>query len=198
VPGQVPLDLAALGADIYAGACHKWLCAPKGAAFLYARPAVQSWLEPLVVSWGWGDRTIAARPGLGDNQFISFHEWQGTRDIAAFLSVPAAIRFQAEHDWPRVRAACRALLADTRRRVEALTGLAPVSPDAPEWFTQLATTPLPDSVDADALKRRLWDEFRIEVPVMQWNGRKLLRISIQAYNTEADADRLLDALRRCL
>jgi isopenicillin-N epimerase len=196
-PGQVPLDLTALDADVYAGACHKWLCAPKGAAFLHAKPAVQEWLEPLVVSWGWGDDTIAPRSGMG-TRFVSFHEWQGTRDIAAFLSVPAAIRFQAEHDWPTVRAACRALLVETLRRVEALTGLAPVCPDSPDWFTQLATTPLPDGVDADALKRRLWDEFRVEVPVMQWNGRKLLRLSVQAYNTEADADRLIEALKRCL
>jgi isopenicillin-N epimerase len=196
-PGQVPLDLTALDADIYAGACHKWLCAPKGAAFLFAKPAVQEWLEPLVVSWGWGDDTIAPRPGMG-TRFVSFHEWQGTRDIAAFLSVPAAIRFQAEHDWPTLRAACRALLTETLRRIEALTGLAPVCPDSPDWFTQLATTFLPDSVDADALKRRLWDEFRVEVPVMQWNGRKLLRLSVQAYNTEADADRLIEALKRYL
>jgi len=197
-PGQVPLDLSHLGADVYTGACHKWMCAPKGSAFLYASDAVQSWLEPLVVSWGWGDDSIAARPGLGPTRFVSFHEWQGTRDIAAFLAVPSAIRFQAEHDWPAVRQSCRALLSETRARIEALTGLPPICPDSPEWFTQLATAELPEAVDADQLQRRLWQEFRVEAPIMQWNGRKLLRVSIQAYNTRADADRLVDALRRCL
>jgi len=82
-PGQIHVDLTALGADIYTGACHKWMCAPKGAAFLYASIEIQSWLEPLVVSWGYQ----AEQPG--ESQFIDYHQWQGTRDIAAFLSVPA-------------------------------------------------------------------------------------------------------------
>jgi len=197
-PGHVPLDLATLGADLYTGACHKWLSAPKGAAFLYARPEVQVWLEPLVVSWGWGDATIPARPGMGETPFVSAHEWQGTRDIAAFLAVPAAIRFQAEHGWPAVQARCHALLRETRRRIEALTGLPSICPDSPDWFTQLAAMRLPEGIDGDALKHRLWEEFRVEVPVMQWNGNTLLRVSIQAYNGQGDADRLVDALAACL
>ena len=110
-PGQVPLNLRELGADIYTGACHKWLCGPKGAAFLYARPEVQGWLEPLVVSWGWeSERPSGAR-------FVDWHEWQGTRDIAAFLAAPAAIAFQAEHDWDTVRRRCRVLASQTRDRI---------------------------------------------------------------------------------
>jgi isopenicillin-N epimerase len=197
-PGQLDLDLKALGADIYAGACHKWLSAPKGSAFLYANAETQEWLEPLVVSWGWGDDVIAPRPGMGESRFISFHEWQGTRDIAAFLATTAAIRFQAEHDWPAVRQRCRALLSAARARVEALTGLPSICPDTPDWFTQLAAMRLPESVDPVALKNRLWDEFRVEVPVMQWQGHKLLRISVAAYNGAADIDQLIHALRRCL
>ncbi len=100
-PGHIPLDLAALGADIYVGACHKWLCAPKGAAFLYVCRDIQHLLEPLVVSWGYEDPAYDT-----GYPFINQHEWQGTRDISAFLSVPAAIRFQAEHDWDHVRANC--------------------------------------------------------------------------------------------
>ena len=112
-PGQLPLNLVELGADIYTGACHKWLCAPKGAAFLYARPEVQPWLEPLVVSWGWE----AEKPG--PSRFVDWHEWQGTRDLAAYLTVPAAIRFQAEHAWDDVRRRChrsQSRLAATHRR----------------------------------------------------------------------------------
>ena len=77
-PSQLPLNLLEVGADLYIGACHKWLCAPKGSAFLYARPEVQSWLMPLVVSWGF-DTEGPPKP----SQFISYHEWQGTRDISA-------------------------------------------------------------------------------------------------------------------
>ena len=104
-PGQVPLDLPAIGADFYAANLHKWLCAPKGAGFLYARPEAQHLLEPLVVSWGYESETP------GDSTFIDQHEWWGTRDLAAFLAVPAAIEFQQKHDWPAVRRDCHALLS---------------------------------------------------------------------------------------
>jgi isopenicillin-N epimerase len=197
-PGQLDLDLTALGADVYTGACHKWLCAPKGSAFLYARREIQPRLDPLVVSWGWGNKTIPARPGFGETPFISSHEWQGTRDLAAFLATPAAIQFQAEHDWPAVRRACRALAAETRARIEALTGIESLCPDSADWFTQLVAARLPADLDTERVKARLWDEFRVEVPLMQWNGLPLIRVSFQGYNSEADADALVKALGHCL
>ena len=92
-PGQLPLDLEALGADVYAGNCHKWLCAPKGAGFLWARPEHQRWIEPLVISWGYGD----------DRTFADRHGWQGTRDPAAALTIPAAIEAHAMFDLERCR-----------------------------------------------------------------------------------------------
>jgi isopenicillin-N epimerase len=188
-PGQLPLNLVELGADIYTGACHKWLCAPKGAAFLYVRPEVQPWLEPLVVSWGWeGDLP-------GPSLFVDWHEWQGTRDLAAFLTVPAAIRFQAEHDWDAVRSRCHALAAETRRRLDALTGLPPICPDT--WFSQLFAARLP-ACDPDTLKARLYDAYRVETPLIRWNGQVFIRVSFQAYNEEADADALVHALAHLL
>jgi len=190
-PGQIPLNLAQVGADIYAGACHKWLCAPKGTAFLYARRDVQEWLQPLVVSWGWESE----QPG--GSQFVDYHEWQGTRDIAAFLTVPAAIEFQARNDWDRVRQRCRALVSETRRRVNTLTGLEPICPDSPEWFTQMAAVRLPP-VDHDALQQRLYREFHIEAPLIQWNSQPFLRVSCQAYNSQTGADALIAALTRVL
>jgi isopenicillin-N epimerase len=186
-PGQVSVDLADIQPDIYTGACHKWLCAPKGSAFLYASPQAQTWMDPLVVSWGYQAETPSG------SQFIDYHQWQGTRDLSAFLSVPAAIRFQAEHNWPQVRAECRALLSETRQRVNELTGLPPICPDTPEWFTQLAAVRLPE-LDTARLKARLYDEFKVEVPVYRWQGQPFLRISIQGYNTRTDADALVSAL----
>jgi isopenicillin-N epimerase len=211
-PGQIDLNLEEVGADFYAGACHKWLCAPKGSAFLYARREMQGWLEPLVVSWGWNrDQASAAQtdqtlevsrtPAPAEetsrvfhSRFVEEQEWQGTRDIAAFLSVPAAIDFQAEHDWPAVRAGCHELLRDARRRIEELTGLPPICPDSLEWYAQMAAFPLP-TCDAAVLQRRLYDEHRIEVPVIVWNGRPFLRVSIQTYNTPEDVGALIGALR---
>ena len=108
-PGQLDLDLDALGADVYAGNCHKWLCAPKGSGFLYARPEAQRLIEPAIVSWDW----------LDDAAFADLHRWQGTRDPSAYLAVPAAIAFQAEHDWPAVRERCHALLVVARAAVRA-------------------------------------------------------------------------------
>jgi len=198
-PGQIPLELAALGVDFYAGNCHKWLCSPKGSAFLYARKEMQHLLEPLVVSWGWnrGDEA-AGLLDLGDNtsRFVDEQEWQGTRDIAAYLSVPAAIQFQAEHDWPRVRAECHELLRETRRRLEEITSLSPmppICPDSPEWYAQMAALPLP-ACDAAALQRRLYDEHRVEVPIIERNGKQFVRVSVQGYNTAEDVEALVRAL----
>jgi isopenicillin-N epimerase len=188
-PGQIPLDLAAIDADFYTGNCHKWLCAPKGAAFLHARRAAHALVDPLVVSWGWQPDESAS--------FVDRLEWQGTRDIAAYLSVPAAIEFQAAHDWPRVRAACHALLREIRHDVEQLTGLPPICPDSPDWYAQMASLPLPPC-DPVTLQRRLWEETRIEVPIVEGPTGPLCRVSIQAYNTPADGAALLAALAALL
>ncbi len=192
VPGQIPLHLDSLGADFYGGNLHKWLCAPKGAGFLYARPEMQRLLKPLVVSWGYESETP------GKSTFVDHHECWGTRDVSAFLSVPAAIQFQAEHKWDDVRAACHELARDAQSRICDLTGLAPLPASAEDWFAQMTTAPLPVDTDIAALKSRLYDEYRIEVPLLEWNSHKLMRVSIQGYNTKKDVDRLLFALSRLL
>lgn len=191
-PGQIPLALDSLGADFYGGNLHKWLCAPKGAGFLYARPEVQHLLKPLVVSWGYESEMPSG------SQFIDHNEWWGTRDVSAFLSVPAAIEFQRAHAWDELRAACHELAVESQQRICAQTGLAPLHTDAEAWFRQMFTAPLPARTDSVALKVRLYDEFRIEVPLTEWDGHKLIRVSIQAYNSRRDVDRLLRALEICL
>ena len=191
-PGQIQLDLNVIGADLYAGACHKWLCAPKGAGFLFARRSIQSRLAPLVVSWGYESE----KPG--PSQFIDYHEWQGTRDLSAFLSVPAAIEFQALHDWRAVRRRCHALASQTRARINTLTDLPAICPDSPEWYGQMFVALLPAGIDTDDLKARLYEEYRIEVPLHRWNNQPLIRVSFQVYNDTADTDALLMALRELL
>lgn len=190
-PGQIDFNLAEIQPDIYTGACHKWLCAPKGSAFLYASPEVQAWLEPLVVSWGYQ----AERPS--ESLYIDYHEWQGTRDISAFLSVPAAINFQIKHDWASVRENCRKLVLLARDELHALTGLEKICPDDAEWIGQMAAIPLPE-LDIARLKSRLFDEYRIEVPVYRWEGRPFLRVSVQAYNSPADIEALVFAMETLL
>jgi isopenicillin-N epimerase len=185
--GQIDLNLRELGPDFYASNCHKWLMSPKGSGFLYARREMQHLVEPLIVSWGWEAEQ------LGPSKFVDEQEWQGTRDIAAFLSVPAAIQFQRDHDWPRVKRECHELVRYARQQVGAFTGLPPLTPDDEQWFAQMSALPLPPC-DLDALKRRLYDEFRIEIPLIHWNGQHFARISIQGYNTATDVERLLTAL----
>jgi len=190
-PGQVPLDLKQLGADFYVGNCHKWMMAPKGSAFLYARPDSQPLLEPLVVSWGWHSETP------GPSRFIDEQEYQGTRDIAACLAVPAAIQFMKTHNWPAVQRGCHQLVRHARHAITELTNLAPVTPDAPTWFGQMAAFPLP-ACDGETLQYRLYNEFAVEIPITIWNGQPLVRISVQGYNTQADVDALLEALASLL
>ncbi len=181
-PAHIPLDLTALDADIYTGAAHKWLMAPKGAAFLYARRDVQQWLDPLIISWGYD-----SEPGYGSgNTFLDYHEWQGTRDLAAFLSVPAAIDFQREQAWDQVRTRCRELVLAVRQEVSDLTGIPPICANPEEWLGQMVALPLPKGVDGPALKERLYDEYRIEIPYTQFDGQSFLRLSVQGYNTEAE------------
>lgn len=183
VPGHIALNLTQLGADFYSGNCHKWLCAPKGSAFLHVRREHQPLIEPAVISWGW----------LEESDFVTRNQWQGTRDLAAFLSVPAAIDFQAEHHWELVRSRCHGLALSTARQLCDLTGLKGLG----GHFGQMVAVPLPDC-DLAALKTRLYDEYRVEVPLIEWNDRKLIRVSFQAYNSAEDGIRLVEALEKCL
>jgi isopenicillin-N epimerase len=189
-PGHIEIDVEAIGADFYGGNCHKWLCSPKGAGFLYARPERQELLEPLVVSAGW--RAHVSR----GSQFLDYFEYVGTDDPSAYLSVPAAIDFQEENNWPAVRAACHALAADTRRRAAELTGMPQICPDTTDWWGQMCVIPLPLEVEPHL--ERLWGEYRIQIPIIRWNNRLFVRMSIQAYNRPEDAERLLQAIAALL
>lgn len=191
-PGQIPVNLDALGADFYSGNCHKWLCAPKGSAFLYAAPQVQHLVEPLIVSWGWE----SDHPS--NSHFVDILEWTGTRDISAFLTVPEAIAFQEKYHWTEVRSKCHQMAYGTQLKIRQLTGLMPLNGDDPNSFSQMGASTLPASTDLDILKRRLYDEYHIEVPLIEWEGFKLIRYSFQAYNDEGDQQALLAALTKLL
>ena len=186
-PGQIHLQLDDLGADLYTGACHKWLCAPKGAAFLYARPEVQERMEPLVVSWGWEPEEPGPSP------FIDQQEWQGTRDIAAFLAVPAAIEFQRDHDWEAVRRRCSRLASTLQSRLQQDLGLHAMTKSEPLKSSQMFSMQLPEC-NPEELQKSLLERYHIEIVGRRWSGLGLLRVSIQAYNDENDLETLTSAL----
>ncbi len=191
-PGMIPLDLDALGADIYTGNCHKWLCAPKVAGFLHVRPEQQHWVTPLVVSWG----SPPERNFDSGNDFQDALWWSGTSDFSAYLAVPAAIDFQAEHAWEQVRARAAALLDAWLPRLADASGTQPVYPNAPALRPpQMAISPLPGGTDAKAFKQKLLDRCRIEVPVTSWRGRQFVRVSVQGYTSEEELAALEAALR---
>jgi isopenicillin-N epimerase len=139
-------------------------------------------MESLTVSWGW----------RGESTFVTRNQYQGTRDVAAYLAVPAAIRFQAERNWPEVRERCHALARQARTRIADAFGVAPFTPDLPdEWFAQLVSCPIPSDVDILLLKERLYDDLQVEIPFGEWQDHKWVRVSVQGYNDEADIDRLM-------
>lgn len=192
VPGQLPLDLNALAADFYVGILHKWLCAPKGCAFMYADPKVQGLLEPLIVSWGWKPRNP------GPSKYVDYHEWQGSRDISEYLAVPDAIEFQEKHNWDEVRRQCRELARFAQLEVTKLSGVPPYHVDRPEWRGQVVCAQLPSGCDSEWLRNELRFRYNIDVSTDIFYGQPRIRISVQGYNAIGDVERLLAALRRLL
>jgi len=197
-PGHIPLNLDKLGADYYAGNCHKWMMAPKGAGFLHVRRALQARLNPLVISHGWTEDANQpdAKGPFGNSSFIDALEVQGTRDPSAWLAVPAAVAFARQHDWKSVARDCRALVQDTAARVSALTGL-PGSCSAEFCAPQMVSMPV-TACDPAVLKQRLLDQFAIEIPCFKWQQHTIVRVSAQGYNTQGDMDKLVVALTELL
>ena len=192
-PGQIPLHLDTLQADFYTGNLHKWLMAPKGAAFLYADPLVQHLVEPLVVSWG-----VKTEPEFSSgSSFVDHLTWTGTHDPAAYLSVPTAIQFQQEHNWPKVQRLCHDMLKESLPGFSELTGK-PILYAQDHQYAQMAAMELPLVKDLLALKTKLYDEYLIEIPFILWENRHFLRISYQIYNNPEDLKKLLSALKTIL
>jgi isopenicillin-N epimerase len=196
-PGMIPLALDGLGAGYYTGNCHKWLCAPKGAAFLHVRRDLQSGLVPTTVSHG------ATSSRTDKSRFQLLFDWVGTTDPTAALCVPAALAFMGSLQpggWPKVMAANHALALHARDRLCAALGVSPPAPGA--MLGSMASIPLPDEAvraeGLDPLQDSLWHQDRIEVPVHVWPAppRRLIRVSAQLYNGAEDYDRLAAALGR--
>ena len=188
VPGQLALDITAMDPDVYTGACHKWLSAPKGSTFLYVKNDLQSLIKPLIISWG------EAGDDPGPSQFLKDNQYQGTRDPSAFLAVPAAIDFQKVHNWNTVKKSCRELNRRTRDRAYKIIHTDPICPNTEEWLVQMASVEV-DVNNEQALKDTLLETYKIEIPVFTWQEKTLLRFSFNAYNDEHDADVLIGALK---
>ncbi|MBL7913677.1 MAG: aminotransferase class V-fold PLP-dependent enzyme [Bacteroidia bacterium] len=188
VPGHLKLDLKELDADIYTGACHKWMMTPKGSTFLYVRKSLQIKIEPLVVSWGYDSDTPS------DSQFLDYHQFNGTRDFSAYLTIPKAIEFMQEHKWWEVSDSCKKMVRENALRFCDLTGFAPLAPLTEDFFGQLFSIQV-SLENPREFQKMLFDKYQIEIPVMQQNDKVYIRYSINGFNSQKDLDRLYDALK---
>jgi isopenicillin-N epimerase len=198
-PGMLPVNLSALGATYYSGNCHKWLCAPKGSAFLWTRRDRQLDVRPLTISHG----ANAVWPGR--SRYRLEFDWTGTSDPTAWLTVPRAIEYLGgllPGGWPALMARNHALAVDARRLLCEALDTPPPCPD--DMIGSLASLRLPDGDGearwrrVDPLQRRLFEAWGIEVPVMSWPAppRRLIRISAQLYNRREHYERLAQALAK--
>ena len=144
----------------------------------------------MIVSWG-----FHAEPDTTTgSHFIDLFQWTGTKDPAAALTVPSAIDFMKVHDWDQVRLDCHLLLRKAIERISELTHLPLPYPVESDFYAQMGAAALPRS-NLVTLKDRLYDEFKLEVPLIQWQDQQFIRISVQAYNCQDDIDLLLEALK---
>lgn len=188
VTGQMDLDITELNPDFYTGTLHKWMLAPKGSSFLYVKKDFQEMLDPLVV--GWGYESLAP----GESQFLDYQEFQGTRDISAFLCTPKVIDFLEENDWKSKAKDCRNIVLNNYQRFCDLLNTKPICPITEDFLVQMASVPVNTS-NPVALKELLFDKYKIEIPVMPLNGNYFIRYSINAYNSQEDLDILYKALQ---
>jgi len=192
-PGQILVDLQSLDADIVFGNCHKWMLSAKGSAFLYVRRRLQHLIDPLIVSWGYNP-TPESTTG---SRFIDLLQWTGTKDPAAALTVPTAIQFMREHDWDKVQRECHILLRQGIEQICDMSNMHPLYPLDSNLYNQMGIAPLPLS-NLAVLKSRLYDEYKIEAPLIQWQNKQFVRVSVQGYNSQADIDALVKALQALL
>jgi len=200
-PGMVPLDMTGINAAYYAGNCHKWLCAPKTAGFLYVRPDRQELIHPLTISHGFNS------PRQDRSRYLIEFGWTGTFDPSAFLAVPETLRYMSSllpGGWPAVMAQNRSL-ALAGRKVLCQTLQIP-EPCPEEFIGSMAAVPLPDNPPQatpgfpEPLQEELFARHHIEVPVMTWPAwpKRLLRISAQLYNTLGQYEQLASVLKNHL
>ena len=187
VPGHIDLDIKQLNPDIYTGACHKWMCAPKGTSFLYAKKEIQNDIDPLVISWGY-DSDIPSH-----SKYLDYHQWQGTQDPSAYLTIPDVINFLNKNNWNEVSKKCRLINIEARELINKSLNKNPISDN--QFIGQMSTIEI-KCEDSIKVIKKLYEDFKIVVPIVKWEDKMLLRFSIQAYNSMEDIEKLIFAIKK--
>jgi isopenicillin-N epimerase len=189
-PAQTDVNIDALDCDFYTASCHKWLSAPFGSGFLYVHPRHQSSVRPPLLSWG---RLLPNRPQSWSDEFV----WSGTRDSSPYFTIPAAIDFLESVGLEAFRARTHFLARYARQQLVELTGREPIVPDSETWYGSMAHVPLPPG-DRQSLQDALWQRYGIEVPIVEWNDGRYIRVSCHLYNRRQEIDLLVRALTELL
>lgn len=190
-PAQVPLSLDSLACDFYTASLHKWVSAPFGSGFLFVPPTWHDRVKAPQLSWG---RIPPEKPTTWWDEFV----WSGTRDPSAYLATETAIDL-LDHQvgLQTFRARTHYLARYARQRIADLTGLNPSTPDSDQWYGSMVSMPLPPG-NAVVLQNCLWQQDGIEVPIVEHNAQRSVRVSCHLYNRRADIDALTHALDRLL
>ena len=185
VPGHIDLNIHSLGCDFFTGAIHKWLCGPKGSSFLFVKKSHQDWVKPIIHSWGKDGNDP------GPTEFLQDFQWQGTRDMSSFLTIPKAIDFFLEYIKPN-QGHCRKIILEAFSRFKSILGTNAISSGS-DWIGQMVSHPLPVNAPLE-IKDILMDNYKVEIPIFEWNGNRYIRSSFQVYNEKKDIDSLMSAL----
>jgi len=195
-PAQTELNIKNIDPDVYVGACHKWMCAPKGVSFLYVKKEFQKSIDPLVVSWGYESEGTSLLPGNNNEtykQFLNYHEWQGTKDMSAYLTIPTTINFLNNNNWEEVASKCRKINLWAREEINQLLNNEPICSD--EFLGQMSSIYI-NFKNPIETQINFYKKYKIQIPFIEWNNKTFIRISIQAYNNKEDIFKLLDALKK--
>jgi len=195
-PTQVDFSISDIKPDIYVGACHKWMCSPKGVSFLYANKTIQESIDPLVISWGWDSDTP------GKSKFIDYHQYQGTNDVSAYLTIPKIIDFFKINKWQNIQNKCHELVINFLKEYNHT--IDPCSNNEKHLAQMLSfkinkNSPLVNKVcnfpyEIIKAQNQIFDYNQIRIPIIVWNQEVFMRISIQAYNKPEDIQKLIDML----
>ncbi len=187
VPGHIDLNIDALKVDFYTGACHKWMMAPKGCSFLWTKRELQNELHPLIVSWGYE----SAAPG--ESLYYDWHQFNGTRDFSAYLTIPACLSFYDEFSLKDKTDLNKIQTINYLSELNSIIGSTPLSPLDSDFIGLLGSVKI-NTINSFKLKNTLYQEFKIEIPVMQHNEHTFLRFSYHPLNTDADMQRLFEVV----
>ena len=195
--GQIPVDISEINPDIYVGACHKWMCSPKGVSFLYAKKTIQNSIDPLVISWGWES------DNPGQSQFIDYHQYQGTNDISSYLTIPSIINFFQKNNWINIQEKCHELiinfLNDYKDKIIPCSNnqnhIAQMLSFKINSNSKLVRDVLNNPNEILMAQNKIFDYNKIRIPIIVWNQEIFMRISIQAHNKPQDLEKMLEMIK---